>query len=194
MPRLLLPAALFSVAMACAGAARADLVSVLQPAPLSASTAVAFQNSNVTPGTLAGNGAWNFLDQWAFSLSGAFNVSSLTAAIAFTDASGQSVLLGVSNLQVNLVSNPPGQTALVSWQTISAPLTGLQQTVALIPAAALGAGDYLLEVRGNVTQPGAYSGSLIAQPLQVVPLPASAALFGAGLAALALMAVRQRRQ
>ncbi|MEP6502112.1 MAG: FxDxF family PEP-CTERM protein [Betaproteobacteria bacterium] len=180
--------------MALAGPARADLVSVLQDTPIAASTAVAFHDGNVTPGTLAGNGAWNFLDQWKFSLSGAFDVSSLTAAIAFTDASGQAVLFGVTNLQVNLVGDPPGQTALVSWQAISAPLTGLQQSVALIPTVALGAGDYILQVRGNVTQPGAYSGSLIAQPLLVVPIPATASLFAAGFAALGLMAHRQRRR
>ena len=194
MPRSVLPSALFVIAMALAGSARADFVSVLQATPIAASTAVAFHDSNVTVGTLSPDGVYNFLDQWKFSLSGAFDVSSLAAAIAFTDANGQSVLLGVSNLQVNLVSDPPGQAALVSWQTVSAPLVGLQQTVALIPTAPLGAGDYILEVRGKVAAPGSYSGSLIAQPLQVVPLPAAATLFASGLASLMLMAYRQRRR
>ena len=194
MPRSVLPVALFGLALTLAGPARADFVSVLQAAPIAASTAVGFHDSNVTPGTVSPDGVYNFLDQWKFSLSGAFDVSSLTAAIAFTDASGQSVLFGVTNLQVNLVSDPPGTTALVSWQSVSAPLTGLQQTVALVPTAPLAAGDYMLEVRGTVVQPGSYSGSLIAQPLQVVPLPAAAPLFAAGLATLVLMAVRQRRR
>jgi hypothetical protein len=116
MPRSVLPSALFVVAMALAGSARADFVSVLQATPIAASTAAAFHDSNVTVGTLSPDGAYNFLDQWKF------------------------------------------------------------------------------EVRGKVAEPGSYSGSLIAQPLQVVPLPAAATLFASGFASLMLMAYRQRRR
>ena len=73
-------------------------------------------------------------------------------------------------------------------------MDGLQQTVALIPPHALGAGHYKLEVRGEVTQPGAYSGSLVAQPLPAVPLPSSAALLACGVLALGFTSVRARRR
>lgn len=177
-----------------AGTARADLVSVLQPTPIAAQTSVAFQNSNVVPGTLSPDGTYNFLDTWSFSLDGSVLVSSIAAAIDFTDADGHAMLFGISNLQVNLVRSPASGAPLVSWLTVSAPLAGLQQVVALVPPGVLGAGDYSLEVRGNVAQPGAYSGSLIARPVQVVPLPASSALFICGIMALAFTARRSGRR
>jgi hypothetical protein len=179
-----------------AGAARADLVSVLQPGPISASTSVAFHDSDVQPGTLASqNGVdYNFLDSWTFTLDGSFRVSSIAAAINFTDASGQSVLFGIDHLQLNLLTHPASGAPLVSWLTVSSPAAGLQQTVALVPPSALGAGDYSVEVRGFVTQPGAYSGSLIAQPVAPVPVPPSTALFACGLMAIGFASSRLRRR
>lgn len=177
-----------------AGAARADFVSVLQPGPISASTSVAFHNSDVQAGTLASQSgvSYNFLDSWTFSLDGSFLVSSIAAAINFTDASGNNVLFGIDNLQVNLVTNPVSGTPLVSWLSVSAPTAELQQTVALVPPSALGAGNYMVEVRGFVTQPGSYAGSLIAQP-SPVPVPQSSALFACGLLALGFASSRLRR-
>lgn len=194
MPKRLVRLILVGYALIGAGAARADFVSVLQPTPIAASTSVAFQNSNVLPGTISPDRAYNFLDTWSFSLDGSFLVSSIAAAIDFTDAGGQAVLFGISNLQVNLVSNPASGSPLVSWLTVSAPAAGLQQVVALVPPSALGAGNYALEVRGDVTQPGSYSGALIAMPVQVVPLPESSALFMCGIMALAFTANRIRRR
>ncbi len=181
-------------ALAGAGAARADFVSVLQATPIAMSAAVAFQNSNVTAGTISSDGVYNFLDKWSFSLDGSFLVSSIAAALDFRDSNGHAVLFGITDLQVNLLADPQNGPPLVSWVTVSAPLQGLEQTVALIPPNALGAGNYTLEVRGNVTQPGAYSGSVIAQPLQPVPLPGSAAIFACGILAMAFTAARSRRR
>ena len=192
MPTGLRQWAFVALALCGADAARADFVGVLQAAPITQATAVAFQDSNVTVGTLGGGGLYNFLDQWKFTLDGSFNVSALAAAINFTDASGTSVLFGITNLQVNLVSDPLVGPPLVSWQTVTVPLTGLQQVVALIPTAPLAAGNYMLEVRGLVTAPGAYSGSLIAQPPAPVPLPDSMPLLAGGLLVLGLSAWRRR--
>ena len=83
---------------------------------------------------------------------------------------------------------------IVSWVTVSAPVQGLEQTVALTPPTALSAGAYTLEVRGNVTQPGAYAGSLLAQPVQAVPLPSSLALVACGILALGFTSMRLRRR
>jgi hypothetical protein len=178
-------------ALLATGAARADLVSVLQDVPIAAATAAAFHNVDVVPGTVSADGRYNFLDKWTFTLDGSFQVASIAASIAFTDEGGRAVLLGISNLQVNLVGEG---VVLASWRTVSEPVSGLQQTVALIPSTALAAGDYTLQVRGYVVEPGAYAGSLVAQPVQVVPLPASSALFAAGLMALGFAAHRLRRR
>ena len=194
MSSKLLRGGLFIVALLGGNAARADFVSQLQLAPIAASSSVAFQDSNVTPGTTSPDGAYNFLDRWTFVLDGSFLVSSIAAAIEFRDASGQAVLFGVGNLQVNLVSTTASGPPLVSWSSVSAPATGLEQTVALIPPSALGAGSYALDVRGYVTQPGSYSGSLLAQPVQAVPLPASGALLFSGLLAMGFTASRSRRR
>ena len=194
MYRNIVRGAVLAGALAGAGAARADFVSVLQPGPISMSTAVAFQNSNVAPGTVSSDGIYNFLDKWTFSLDGSFLVSSITAALDFTDSNGSAVLFGITNLQVNLLADSLNGSPLVSWVSVSAPLQGLQQTVALIPPSALGAGNYTLEVRGNVTQPGAYAGSVLAQPLQPVPVPGGAALFACGILAIAFTSARSRRR
>ncbi len=192
MSKCLVRAALLAGAVLGAGTARADFASVLQPGPINASTSVAFQNSNVVPGTTSG--IYNFLDSWSFSLDGSFLVSSIAAAIDFTDGGGHPVLFGITDLQVNLVTDPASGTPLVSWTTVSAPVSGLEQTVALVPPSALGAGHYVLEVRGHVTQPGSYAGSLLAQPLQPVPLPTTLALFACGLLAIGFTSSRLRRR
>ena len=130
---------------------------------------------------------------YAFALDGSFLVSSIAAAIDFRDPGGASVLFGITDLQFNLVETAPSGSVLVSWATVTMPVTGLEQTVALIPTSALGAGDYELQVRGNVTVPGSYSGSLIAQPVAPVPLPTTPALFACGILALGFASARLRR-
>jgi hypothetical protein len=194
MSRSLVRAAALVGCLVVSSAARADFASVLQPGPISASTSVAFHDSNVTVGTISPDHVYNFLDSWSFTLDGSFLVSSIAAAIAFTDPSGQSVLFGITNLQVNLVTDPAAGSPLVSWATVSAPTSGLEQTVALVPSSPLGAGNYTLQVRGNVTAPGSYSGSLLAQPVQPVPAPKSSALFACAILAVGFTMQRLRRR
>ena len=176
-----------------ASVARADMVSALQSDPISASTAVGFHDSNVTVGMTSPDNVYNFLDTYTFSLSGDFLVSSIAAAIDFRDPNGGSVLFGITNLQLNLVEVSPSSSLLVSWSTVTMPASGLEQTVTLIPTSSLGAGDYELQVRGNVTEPGSYAGSLIAQPVATVPVPASAALFCCGILAIGFASTRKIR-
>lgn len=194
MSSSLVRVAVLAAALLGADAARADFVGTLQPDPIAASTSVAFQNSNVLAGTTTPDGVYNFLDKWNFTLDGSFLVSSIAAAIAFTDAGGQAVLAGITNLQLNLVSNPPSGAPLAVWTTVSAPTSGLLQTVSLVPSSQLGAGSYTLEVRGDVTQPGSYAGSILALPVQPVPLPPTEALFASALLAVGFTASRLRRR
>src|ERR1700749_509471 len=103
MSKSLVRAALLVGGLGAAGAAHADMVSVLQAAPISMSTAVGFHDSNVTVGTTTPDNLYNFLDTYTFTLDGSFLVSSIAAATDFRDPSGNSVLFGITNLQVNLV-------------------------------------------------------------------------------------------
>ena len=196
MNRRIVRAAMLIGALAGAGSARADFVGTLNPQTISMATAVAFANSNVTVGTTVTDQGvnYNFLDEWLFTLDGSFLVSSITAALDFRDSNGNAVLLGINNLQVNLLTDPPNGAPLVSWLTVTTPVQGLEQSVALTPTSPLGAGNYKVEVRGFVTNIGTYSGSLLAQPLQPVPLPGSAALFACGILAIGFTSARSRRR
>lgn len=185
MSRFFRPSGSLLAGLCLCGLAHADLVGTLAGSPLSAPGNVSFHNDNVQVGTISTSGAgvtYNFLDQWQFSLSPSLaNVAALVASINFTAGAGGPQLFGISNLQVNLVSNPVSGPPLVSWLTVTSPVAGLQQQVALIPSSTLAAGNYTLQVRGTVALPGAYSGSLI---VDAVPLPATLPLLLAGVSVI----------
>ena len=193
MSKTLVRVTVLAGSLLVAGAARADFATVLQPGPIAMSTAVGFHDSDVTVGTTTADNAYNFLDSYTFTLDGSFQVSTIAAAIDLRDAGGGAVLFGITNLQVNLLQLQPAATLLVSWATVSMPATGLEQTVALVPPSTLGAGNYALQVRGNVTRPGAYSGSLLAEPVSPVALPNTSALLACGILALGFASARLRR-
>ena len=172
------------------GLAHADLVSSL--GTITPNGTVAFSNSNVTTGTVAPP-SYNFLDRWSFTLGANASVSSIAATIYFTATPDGPPVFGISNLQINLVTDPVSGAPLVSWQSVTNPAPNLTETIALIPSSALGAGNYVLQVRGTVTAPGSYSGSLIAAPA-AVPLPAAFPLLLSGLGALGGMGLKRRRR
>lgn len=172
-----------------AGAAHADFSGDL--GTVSPSATFAFSNSNVIAGTVAAP-SYNFLDRWTFVLGADANVASIAATINFTTGPGGPALFGIDNLQINLARNPASGPPLVSWLTVTSPAPGFNQLVALIPPSPLGAGSYTLQVRGTLTSPGAYSGSLIAAP-STVPLPAALPLLMLGLSGLGMAGLRKRR-
>jgi hypothetical protein len=177
-----------------AGLAQADLVTNLGTVNPSAHTS--FANAAVTVGTtVVGPIAYNFLDKFNFSLVTQADVASIVATINFTAGPGGPPLFGISDLQVNLRRVLPSSSLLlVSWLTVTTPAPGLQQVVALTPTTLLTAGDYSLEVRGVLTEPGSYSGSLIAMAPTVVPLPAALPLLMLGLGAIGAAGLRRRRE
>lgn len=188
---------LFAALASVAGAAQADLVPVGSLGTITPAAHVSFANTNVTVGTLASSGGvnYNFLDQYNFTLGADADIASLVATINFTAGPLGPVLFGITNLQVNLRSIPssgPMGAPLVSWLTVTSPGFGLQQEVALVPTSTLAAGNYALQVRGVLTSPGAYSGSLIAAAPTVVPLPAALPLLMLGIGALGLSGGRRR--
>lgn len=184
----LLRNAVLAALLTTTGAAHADFFGSL--GTLTPSATVAFANSAVTVGTI--NPPYNFVDQWAFTLGASASIAGIAATINFTPGPGAPPLFGITDLQLNLVTDPVSGPPLVSWLTVTTPAPGLNQLVALIPTSPLGAGNYFLQVRGNVTQPGAYSGSLIAAAPSAVPLPAALPLLGLGLGCLGLAGARRR--
>ena len=185
--RALRPTARLILALALGGGAmlsHADLVSPL--GLVSAPATVAFHNSSVAVGTVSG--PYNFLDQWTFTLDPSASVSTIAAAISFSPPFDT---FGVTNLQLNLISNPPAGPPIVSWTTVTTPAPGVTQVIAFTTPQPLVAGNYVLEVRGTLGEPpGSYSGSLIASP---VPLPAALPLMAPGLLALGAALGRRRR-
>jgi hypothetical protein len=133
-----------------------------------------------------------FYDDYLFSIpSAAF--SSITATINLGN------FLGIDNLESRLYSGTVTTTGVPSglleaWSNpISISLGGLSGTVAVINPIALGAGDYILEIRGDVvgTAGGGYAGLL-----NIAPVPEAGEwtmlLFGSGL--IGFIATRHRRK
>jgi hypothetical protein len=164
--------------------ARADLVGTL--GTVVAPGTVAFHNSDVQPGP--GHDPYNFLDQWNFTLAPAASVSSIAAAISFSSPFDT---FGVTSLQLNLLSNPPSGPPIVSWSSVATPSPSVTEVTAFITPSSLPSGDYSLEVRGIVTEPGSYSGSLIASP---VPLPTAVLPFLGGLFVLSATSAKKKRR
>ena len=158
----------FLLCLAASGAAYGDLVTSL--GSVTAPASVAFSNSAVSVGTIVSvdsTPVYNFLDQISFTLSGNATVSSLTSSFTFN---GSGTTFGIADLQVNLV-DPTSHVVSPGWQSINAnnPFTSLLSTTG---PSFLVAGNYTLQVRGLVTNPGSYAGTLIAAAPSAAPLPA----------------------
>lgn len=137
----------------------------------------------------------SFYDDYVFTV-GTSVASSVTTTINLD------TLLNITNLQERLYNAatgdvipytaagiPPGATSyFLGW---TSPLGTTGGSVAVLQSAALTAGTYVLEIRGNVvgTAGGSYAGVLNVAP---VPLPAALPLLLSGLGALG--AARRRRK
>jgi hypothetical protein len=195
MSNNLVRAALASVLFSAAGLSQAALLPSANLGTITAPGSASFGDTNFTAG-LNGTGSgtytapvnpqnYNFQDTFTFLLNPGANVAALAADLYFTDASGNSVLFGVSNLEVN-ISGPSG--LFQAWTTVSSPSTGLFQEIALLASTPLTTGTYTMNVRGLVTGSGSYSGSVIA----AVPLPGVLLLFLSGLTGLVPFGMRKR--
>lgn len=149
-------------------------------------TAIAGSASTTYPG------GFGFYDDFVFTI-GAAGADAITSTIDYSN------LLQISNLQVRLYdasANPilpvlgvPSGTVYDAWSTpvTSGSTTG---TISVLPMTTLGAGTYVLEVRGTVTGSagGSYSGVLNLAP---VPLPAALPLMLSGLCGLGFLGRRR---
>jgi hypothetical protein len=140
---------------------------------------------------------YGFYDSWVFTVTGS-TADSITSTINLTSGSAGTHL---SNLDVQLfmLSGNPNLPSFVPNNSVADLLSvtnfsltpGVSgTTVVLSPTAPLGAGTYVLEIRGLVdgSSGGSYSGVLNVVP---VPLPAAGWLLGA-IGGLGLL-VRRRR-
>jgi hypothetical protein len=155
------------------------------------------QGSLTTPVYTTGGGqSFEFYDDYVFSISGA-NANVLSSSINLGN------FLGLENFQVRLyelAGNTPlpqfgaplGGTLLESWSTSINFSPGVSGIVNVIPEHALGAGSYVLEVRGNVSglAGGSYTGQMNLVP--AVPLPAAVWFLVSGLGGLGALVRRKR--
>ncbi|MBU1425981.1 MAG: WecB/TagA/CpsF family glycosyltransferase [Gammaproteobacteria bacterium] len=132
-----------------------------------------------------------FYDEFLFSIE-TNTVDSITSTINLGS------LLGINNLQTRLYSGTVTTTGvpdglLQAWSTpIPISGAGYDGMIAVISPITLGAGSYVLEVRGDVvgTYGGSYSGVLNISP---VPEIAEWMLLIAGLGFMAFVTTRRRR-
>jgi hypothetical protein len=135
---------------------------------------------------------WGFYDDFIFSISTGASLDSVTSTINLGN-------LSISNLEVRLynesgnsppVLNNPNGGVISSWSSPINGGPGITGTYSVL-STDLGAGTYVLEVRGNATgsSGGSYSGTLNLAP---VPLPAALPLLVSGLGLLGGMARRRR--
>lgn len=158
-----------------------DLGTIVVPAALTFSHVFTLP----TPGFDAA--ADTFYDDYVFSVASS-SFSSLTATIDLGN------VFSINNLQVRLYSGtastgPVGAAILQPWTTP----TGTGSTVVITPTQ-LGAGNYILEVRGNVTGAagGSYVGAMNFASVSAVPEGDGLAFIAAGLSAM--LCLRARKQ
>jgi hypothetical protein len=134
---------------------------------------------------------FGFYDDFLFTITSA-------SANSITSTLNLGVLSGVNDLSVRLYAKStntfpvllsPVSPPIDAWSTPYSAGPGQTFTVAILPATALAAGTYVLEVRGNVTGAagGSYSGTL---NVDAVPVPAAAWLFGSSL--IGLVSLRRK--
>jgi hypothetical protein len=140
----------------------------------------------IIPGTVGVSGAvpggFGFYDDFLFTIPTA-SANSIASTISLSN------ILGIGDLQVRLYNaaqvNPlpilgaPVGGVIDGWTTVIAP----GSSVSVISPSNLGAGTYVLEVRGNVVgnAGGSYSGVL---NVAAVPVPAAFWLFGSAFGGL----------
>jgi hypothetical protein len=143
----------------------------------------------MTPTSLIGSTGFGFYDDYMFTIATS-QVASVTTTINLGSA------LQVSNLSVRLFDTASYDLQGAGGAPSLTPITGeidatTSGSLATLTAIGLGAGTYVLEIRGvaSGTSGGTYSGVLDVVP---VPLPAGLPLLITGLGALGTMVRRAR--
>jgi hypothetical protein len=133
-----------------------------------------------------------FYDEYLFSID-TNSVDTITSTISLSS------LLGINNLQTRLYSGTVTTTGtpdglLQAWSTpITITGTGYSGTMAVINPITLSAGNYVLEVRGDVvgTAGGSYAGVLNISP---IPEPGEWVLMLIGLGLVGFVATRRKQK
>jgi len=174
-------------------------------APASLSLGDAFNPSNPVfnnfDSTAGSSEAWNFQDDYVFTVTGASILE--VAAIAFGPNAGGTAnangsYSGLTDLQARLIAAtgnpaptvgvPTGNILVDSWS----PFIGNGVSEALTMPVGFAPGTYILQIRGEAVEPASYGGTITFEPTPV-PLPPSAWLLISGFASFALLSGRRRR-
>lgn len=147
--------------------------------------------SSLVYGDIFGAPQNRFYDDFMFNIPMA-TFSSITATINLGD------FFGIDNLESRLYSGTVTTTGtpsglLEAWSNpIPISFGGLSGTVAVINPIALGAGDYILEIRGDVvgSAGGGYAGLLNISP---IPEAGECAMLLFGLGLIGFIAARRKR-
>jgi hypothetical protein len=144
------------------------------------------QGSNISTGSNLGASAtcgplgcsaWNFQDNIVFSLTNSAEVQAQASATLNNVTDLQARIIELNGLNVFTNSNANAQTLLGGpgvvtvvdgWQNFANPILGVDSTGTM--PIAVGAGDYILQIRGEAASGSAYSGTITFTP---VPLPAT---------------------
>lgn len=143
------------------------------------------------PGTVLASDT--FYDDYAFQVTGA-SFSTITASIdlgSVFDIANLQVRLYQGNLQTT-TTGPAGAALMAAWSALPLTAAGTGSgDVQVINAINLAPGNYLLEVRGNITgvSGGVYAGALNLAP---VPEPGAIGLMLAGMGVLGFIARRRK--
>ncbi|HET8711029.1 MAG TPA: VPLPA-CTERM sorting domain-containing protein, partial [Spongiibacteraceae bacterium] len=134
---------------------------------------------------------FEFYDDYIFTIAGG-SVSTISASVNLGD------IYGIENFQARLYSfdsNPllpvlgtPVGGAIDAWSTTYTGILGSSVTVNVLDNVQLGAGTYVLELRGAVANFGGSYGGIL--HVAAVPVPAAAWLMGSAM--LGLFGVRRR--
>lgn len=138
--------------------------------------------------------AWNFQDNILFSTNGGSVQAQASATLNnVTDLQARIIQLGALSVYANTNANAQtllGGSGVVTvvdgWENFANPILGVDYTGTM--PTLIGAGDYVLQIRGEAVSGASYSGTLTLTP---VPLPAALPLLLSGLAGIAALARRR---
>jgi hypothetical protein len=140
---------------------------------------------------------YTFYDDYLFSVTAA-DLSSVTSTINLGSPTGS--VLQISNLQVRLYSGTtptlgnPGPSLISAWSSSQTIVPGITADFQVLNTT-LAAGNYILEVRGNVTGAagGSYSGVLNVANVTTTPVPVPAAVWLLGSALVGMASISRRK-
>jgi hypothetical protein len=153
--------------------------------------------SNFNSQATGSGSPWNFQDDYVFNVTGSTTVQVAAISFGSTPSNPGGSYTGLTDLQARLigasgnaaptVGAPVGGTLIDAWSNFS--FNGVNEVDSL--PTGVGAGTYILQIRGEAASPASYGGTITFTP---VPLPSTALLMLSGLGGMGLLTRRRRPQ